>query len=387
MEFVAVERRGSGAIKWDDMVSRFGRDDVTPLWVADMDMAAPLVIQEALAHRSAHPVYGYTRYDEAFFNAIIWWYQERFGWEIAREWIVPDHGVVLSINTAIVALTRPGEGILIQTPIYPPFTEAVERNRRTLLENRLIDRGGRYEIDWEDFEAKAANASLFLLCSPHNPTTRAWDRDELERMAGICHQHNVTIVADEIHSDIVYDRPHFPIGMVEAIRDSALTLHAPSKTFNIAGLNTSFAIIPDAQMRKAYRRVYDRIGLPHGNPFGIEALKAAYTPEGISWLEALKVHLRSNIALVQRMLLEEAPRIVPISTEATFLIWLDCRKLEREDIQLQQLCVEDARLALNPGTHFGPAGSGYMRLNIGTSATVLRRALEQMVHAAQKVQT
>ncbi len=384
MAFAAVERRGSGAIKWDEMAPRFGRDDLTALWVADMDVAVPEEVHRALTHRAAHPVYGYTRYDEAFFDAIIWWYHTRFGWSIDREWIVPDHGVVLSINTAIAALTRSGEGVLIQTPIYPPFMEAVHRNERTLLENRLIHDGERYRIDWDDFEAKAAEASLFLLCSPHNPTTRAWDQDELERMAQICQQHNVVIVADEIHSDIVYDRPHLPIGMLETARKHTLTLHAPSKTFNIAGLNTSFAIIPDPQIRSAYRRIYDRLGLPHGNPFGIEALKAAYTPEGEAWLDALKVHLQNNISLVRQFLAERIPRIVPVPTEATFLIWLDCRQLQLTEEQLQRLFIEEARLALNPGTHFGPAGSGYMRLNIGTTPDVLRAALEQLARATER---
>ncbi len=383
MTFKAVDRRGSGAIKWDDTLKRIGSDAVLPLWVADMDFPAPEVIQKALRQRVAHPVYGYTLFDEAFYEAIVWWYAHHFGWAIEREWIVPDHGVVVSINTAIAAYTQKGDGVLIQTPIYPPFMQAVENNERTMLENRLVYTEGRYSIDWEDFEAKAKAAKLFLLCSPHNPTTRAWSDVELERMAAICARNDVTIVADEIHSDVVHARSHQPVGMLADAQPITLTLHAPSKTFNVAGLNTSFAIIPDAKLRVAYQRRYAQLGLPHGNPFGIEALKAAYTPEGAEWLEALLGVLRANIAFVREYLAAHIPQIVPVPTEATFLIWLDCRALGLDDAQLEHLFVHEAKIGLNRGISFGEAGSGFMRLNIGTDRTLLAEALERLERAVE----
>ena len=383
MQFDAVERRGSRSIKWDDTFRRFGRENLLPLWVADMDFPAPEGVQEALHRRVEHPVYGYSIYGDAFYEAIIGWYAHRFGWEIEREWIVPDHGVVTSINTAIAALTQAGEGVLIQTPIYPPFMSAITANRRTMLENRLHYEAGRYTIDWDDFEAKARQARLFLLCSPHNPTTRAWNEDELEQMASICRRHDVIIVADEIHSDVVYGRRHTPIGLLPEALDRTLTLHAPSKTFNVAGLNTSYAIIPDPAMREAFQKEYARIGLPHGNVMGIAALEAAYTPEGARWLDALMEVLQSHQAFVTEYLAEHIPQIVPVKAEATFLIWLDCRGLGLDDEALVELFFDRAGLALNPGVSFGEAGSGFMRLNIGTSRTILEQALHQLEAAVR----
>ncbi len=383
MIFKAVDRQGSGAIKWDDTLRRLGSDDLLPLWVADMDFPVADGIQKALQKRLDHPVYGYTMFDKAFFEAIVWWYAHHFGWEIDPEWIVPDHGVVVSINTAIAAYTQKGDGVLIQTPIYPPFMQAVENNERAMLENRLVYAEGRYTIDWEDFEAKAKAAKLFLLCSPHNPTTRAWSEEEITRMAAICARNDVIIVADEIHSDIVYDRHHLPIGSLDEAEAITLTLHAPSKTFNVAGLNTSFAIIPDAKLRAAYRHRYAQLGLPHGNPFGIEALKAAYTPEGAEWLEALLGVLRTNITFVREYLAGHIPQIVPVPTEATFLIWLDCRALGLDDAQLEHLFVHEAKIGLNRGISFGEAGSGFMRLNIGTDRTILAEALTRLKRALE----
>ena len=378
MLFEAIERKGTGAIKWDDTVRRFDREGLLPLWVADMDFAVPVVIQEALAQRIQHPVYGYSLYGDVFFEAIQWWYAHRFDWAIEREWIVPDHGVVVSINTAITALTDVGDGVMIQTPIYPPFTTAVESNNRTLLENRLHYTEGHYTIDWEDFESKAREARMFLLCSPHNPTTRAWRPEELQRMADICHDNNVLIVADEIHSDVMHARKHVPIGTLSQAREITLTLHAPSKTFNIAGLNQSYVIIPDPKIRATYRKRFAQIGLPHGNPLSIVALTAAYSPEGAEWLEALMGYLEENIAFVRTYLEEYLPQIVPVETEATFLMWLDCRALDRDDAELEHLFFYQAHLALNPGVSFGQAGSGFMRLNIGTSRTLLAQALDQL---------
>jgi cystathionine beta-lyase len=384
MMFDAIERRGTDAIKWDDTFRRFGRKDLLPLWVADMDIAAPQVIQDALAKRAEHPVYGYTFFSPAFYEAIVWWYKHHFDWAIEPEWIVPDHGVVVAINTAIAAYTDEGDGVLIQTPIYPPFMSSVADNNRRMLENRLVYEAGRYTIDWDDFEAKVRDAKLFLLCSPHNPTTRAWSDEELTRMATICRAHDVIIVADEIHSDVVHAHGHTSIGHLPEAEAITLTLHAPSKTFNIAGLNTSYTIIPNPALREAYRTRYQQVGLPHGNPFGIVGLEAAYSPEGAAWLEALMGHLRENIAFVQAYLRTNIPQIVPVETEATFLIWLDCQALGLDDDGLESLFFDQAGIALNKGISFGEAGSGFMRLNIGTSRSLLEQALVQLRDAVRE---
>ncbi len=385
--FDAINRQGSDSIKWDGARRRFGREDLLPLWVADMDFAVAPVVQEALKKRTEHPVYGYTLYSEEFRQAIVWWYSHHFGWTIDPEWIVPDHGVVVSINTAIAAYTQPGDGVMIQTPIYPPFMTSIEANDRRTLENRLHYSQGKYTIDWEDFELKAAEASLFLLCSPHNPTTRAWNPDELEKMSAICARHDVKIVADEIHSDVVHKGSHIPIGMLPDAEDRTLTLHAPSKTFNVAGLNTSFVIIPNPRLRVAYQREYQRAGLPHGNPYGIVALEAAYTPEGAAWLGDLMGVLADNMAFVRAYLAEHLPAIVPVETEATFLMWLDCHAMDLDDAELESLFLDEAKLALNPGVSFGEAGSGFMRLNIGTSRATLEQALNQLRIAVEARQS
>jgi len=377
MTFESVERRGTGCSKWDGMVEKFGRDDLLPLWVADMDLAAPEVAQKAMQQRLSHPVYGYALYSEGFYQSIIDWYAQNFHWEIEREWIVPEHGVVVSINLAIDAFTREGEGVLVQTPIYPPFISSVEKNGREVIENRLRFEAGKTEIDFEDFERKAAQAKLFLLCSPHNPSTRAWRREELERMVEICHRHGVIIVSDEIHSDLVFGVEHLPTASLPQAKEQTLLLHAPSKTFNIAGLNTSFLVIPNPSLRHAYRRAHGRSGLDNGNVFGVAALEAVYR-EGQPWLTSLKAHLLENRQYIVSYLEQHIPEIIPFQHDATFLIWLDCRGLGLDDAALEQFFLSEARLGLNSGISFGEAGSGFMRLNIGTGRKILEEAMQRL---------
>ncbi len=380
-----VDRRGSGSSKWDALEERFGRSDLIPLWVADGDFCAPRTVREAIAKRAEHPVYGYTEYGEGFFDAIIHWYRRRFGWEIRREWIVPEHGVVISLNLAIEAYTEPGDGVIVQTPIYPPFLKAVRRHKRRLLENRLIveERGCR--IDFEDLETKAAEAKLLLLCSPHNPGTRAWSETELQQIAQIAEMHDLIVVSDEIHSDIVYDRPHRPFATLPGMEERSLVLHAPSKTFHIAGLNTSYAIIPDDSLRRRYLAAHERAGLDNGNCFGIVALEAAYRG-GEAWLEAMLEIYRENIDYVRGFLQEQTPKIRPLPVEATYLIWLDCRELGLDDEALQHFFVDRAHLALNPGIGFGEAGSGFMRLNVATSRTNLEEAMRRLGAAYRELE-
>jgi cystathionine beta-lyase len=383
VNFEAIDRSGTYTTKYDDAIKKFGTDDLLPLWVADMDLASPPCVQEAMQKRAAHPVYGYTIYPERYYEAIERWYARRYNWHIEREWIVPCYGVVPSMNFAIEAFTKEGDGVIVQTPIYPPFISSVTHRKRKVLENRLRYSSGRYEMDFEDLEAKAKEATLMLLCSPHNPTARAWYKEELERLVDICVTNGVTIVSDEIHGDIVYGRMHRSLGSIEAARQYCVILNAPSKTFNVAGLNTSFAIIPDSRLRRAYRVEQDRSGITNGNPFGIEALMAAYEA-GEGWLEALKEHLLGNIAYVRTFLETEKIPIVPAPSEATFLMWLDCRRLGLSQEALVQFFVKEAKLGLNSGTDFGMPGEGFMRLNIGTSRSVLEEAMERLKEAYTK---
>ena len=381
--FKSINRQGTYTTKYDDAKKKFGTDDVLPLWVADMDLASPMCVQEAMQKRAQHPIYGYTNYPEAYYIAIQKWMEKRFEWKIKKEWIVPCYGVVPSLNFAMSAYTNEGDSIIVQTPLYPPFVSSIKHKKRRVLENTLQYADGVYTIDFEDFEAKAKEAKLFLLCSPHNPTSRAWSKEELEQMVDICLAHDVCIVSDEIHADIVYAKVHHSIGTFKQIMQHCVVLNAPSKTFNVAGLNTSYAIIPDTRLRQAYTLEQNKSGITNGNPFGIEALIAAYE-EGDAWLVLLKDYLRQNIRYVKTFLEKEHIPIVPIETEATFLMWLDCRQMGMTQEALVHFFVYEAKLGLNDGTNFGSQGEGFMRLNVGTSKDVLEVAMQRLLEAYRK---
>lgn len=375
--FESINRQGTYSTKYDGSPKKFGTDDLLPLWVADMDLASPKCIQNVMQKRAEHPIYGYTNYPESYYDAIQHWMKKRFAWEIKKEWIVPCYGVVPSLNFAITAYSEEGDGIIIQTPLYPPFMGSVKHKHRVVLDNRLIYDGGHYSIDFEDFEAKAKAAKLFLLCSPHNPTGRAWNKEELERIIEICLINNVMIISDEIHADVVYESLHHSIGSFEKIKEHCVVFNAPSKTFNVAGLNTSYAIIPSQKLRQAYILEQNKSGITNGNPFGIEALIAAYE-EGDIWLETLKKHLSDNIAYVSDFMIREQLPIKPVKTEATFLMWLDCKGLGMSQEVLVDFFVNQAKLGLNNGMDFGKAGEGFMRLNVGTSRAVLVEAMKRL---------
>lgn len=382
--FEAVNRQGTYSLKWDEIKKKFGTDDLLPLWVADMDLASPECVQEAIKKRALHPLYGYTIYPEDYYASIQGWMLKRFSWRIEKEWIVPCYGVVPSLNFIISAFSKEGDGVMLQSPIYPPFVSSIKHKKRRVLDNTLVYENGRYHIDFEDFEQKAKEAKLFLLCSPHNPTGRAWSAEELAKIIGICIENDVLIVSDEIHADIVYEKAHCSIGSFEKSMHRCIILNAPSKTFNIAGLNTSYAIIPDTNVRQAYSLEQDRSGITNGNPFGIEALISAYR-EGAPWLEHLKGHLVGNITYVKTFIDEHQLPIHAVPTEATFLMWLDCKKMRMSHDELVDFFVSKARLGLNDGMSFGDAGEGFMRLNIGTSKDVLKEAMERLLHAYKEV--
>ena len=381
--FKAINRQGTFSTKYDDAKKKFGTDDLLPLWVADMDLASPLCVQNALQKRAQHSVYGYTVYPPEYYDSIQKWMLKRFSWQIEEEWVVPCYGVVPSLNFAISAYSNEGDSIIVQTPLYPPFVKSITAKNRVVLDNTLVYKNDVYTIDFEDFRVKAKKAKLFLLCSPHNPTARAWNKDELEQMIDICLEHDVLVVSDEIHADIVYDKVHHILGSFEKMEQHCVILNAPSKTFNIAGLNTSYAIIPSQKLRKAYRVEQNKSGITNGNPFGIEALIAAYN-DGDAWLEALKEHLKKNIRYISHYLHEEKIPIVPVKTEATFLIWLDCKGLGLNEKELVDFFMGDAKLGLNNGLDFGRAGEGFMRLNIGTSNEVLEEAMQRLLQAYRR---
>jgi len=378
MNFDAIDRATTHSVKWESRVSKFGSDDLLPLWVADMDIASPPCVVETIQNRAKHPIFGYTIYPDRYYSVIVEWMKNNFGWEIDREWIVPSYGVVPSINFSIEAYTQIGDGIIIQTPVYPPFFNSVTNHRRKLLTNKLLYIDGKYKIDFDDFEAKAKDAKLFILCSPHNPVGRVWSREELERLASICRDNSVTIVSDEIHSDLVYEKRHTIMASISP--KESIILNAPSKTFNIAGLNTSFAIIPDRRLRSKYSKEQRRAGFGDGNPFGIEALISAYSGAD-HWLKELKDHLQNNIIYVNKFIKKFQLDIIPVDTEATFLIWLDCSRLGLSDNELEEFFIKEAKLGLNSGISFGDGGEGFMRLNIATSLDMIKEAMDRLLIA------
>ncbi len=380
--FKSISRQGTYTTKYDDVKKKFGTDNLIPLWVADMDLASPLCVQDALQKRAKHPIYGYTVYPKSYYEAIQNWMKKRFDWQIEKEWIVPCYGVVPSINFAISAYSKEGDGIIVQTPVYAPFFSSVKHKKRKVLDNVLVYKDGAYHIDFVDFESKAKEAKLFLLCSPHNPTGRVWSEVELTKIIKICLAYDVLIISDEIHADVVYEKIHHSIGSFEQIAKHFVILNAPSKTFNIAGLNTSYAIIADVKLRQAYVLEQNKSGITNCNPFGIEALTAAYDG-GEEWLEALKKHLFDNIVYVTDFLKNEGVPIIPVKTEATFLMWLDCRGLALEQEALVNMFVYKAKLGLNNGRDFGESGVGFMRLNVGTSKDVLQEAMQRLLRATR----
>ncbi|OZB80043.1 MAG: hypothetical protein B7X28_07525 [Halothiobacillus sp. 13-55-253] len=379
-----VDRANSDCVKYDARAARFGRENVIPLWVADMDFAAPAAIQNALKARAEHPVYGYTIYPPDFYSAIQGWLATRHGWNIDTKSILPLPGVVPTLSLLVHLFSQPGDGVLVQTPVYPPIHQMPVSHHRRLLENTLRWTPAGYEIDWDDFTAKAEQARLFILCSPHNPVGRVWRRDELARMAEICIDAGVLILVDEIHADLVYEpNCHIPIASLSPeIAANCITLNAPSKTFNIAGLNTAFAVIENHELRWQVQESVINAGLGSGNVFGITALIAAYQ-FGSDWLNGLMRQLKENRDRVCRFFAAEDLGIDVTSPEATFLLWLDCRKLMQklklnDDDALSTFFVDQAGLGLNPGISFGQAGSGFMRLNIGCPANTLTRSLHQL---------
>lgn len=380
---VPLPREGTGALKYDARQVHFGDPAVLPLWVADMDFAAPEPVTRALSERAAHPVYGYTLYPDSMYDALIGWLEQRHGWRVQREWIVMVPGVVPSLHAAVLACTQEGEGVVVQPPVYFPFFSSVTQTGRKLLQNPLREHDGRYGIDFDHLEQCAAEAGLLLLCSPHNPVGRVWTPDELQQLLQIARRHKLAILSDEIHADLVY--PEFRHSMLATLAqdgDRVITAVAPSKTFNIPGLGLSALVIPDVEQRAAIKKVFELLPPASANPFSVVAFEAAYR-EGGPWLDSLLHYLRDTRDFVRSYLVEHLSQIKLVEPEGTYLLWLDCRALGMSDEGLKEFFIHKARLGLSHGTLFGQGGSGYMRINIGAPRSVVAEALRRIDAAFQ----
>lgn len=374
-----ISREGTASVKYDGRAAYFGTADVTPLWVADMDFAAPPAVIAALAARAAHPIYGYTHYPNSLYDALIAWMRQHHGWSVEREWIVMCPGVVPSLHAAVTAFTRAGEGVIVQPPVYFPFFSAVTTSARRLIENPLRLTDGRYQIDFEHLEQCAANgAKLLLLCSPHNPVGRVWRHNELAGILRIARQYQLVVVSDEIHADLVYpDQRHTVLATLANEADRLITAMAPSKSFNIPGLGLSCLIISNPELRKAMNDVFTSMHVSASNPFSIAAFEAGYR-DGGAWLDALMTYLQTTRDFVLDYARQYLPGIEPIAPQGTYLVWLDCRGLRLDDTALRDFFVYQARLGMNPGIVFGTGGSGFMRLNIASPRHIIAAALAQV---------
>ena len=382
-----IDRTHTWSIKHDFKKENGKADDILPLWVADMDFRSPDSVVEALKKAVDHGIFGYSRADESYFDAVAAWYQKRHHLTLQPEWMTCTPGIVFALSIAVRAFTQEGDAVLIQPPVYHPFSRAILRNKRTLVENPLVLKDGHYEMDLEDLEQKVLDehVKLMILCNPHNPVGRVWTREELTALADICLRHHVYVISDEIHGDFVWQgheqTPYASISEEACLHSMMCT--APSKTFNLAGMATSNLFIPDPEMRRKFRSELLDVGQENMNRLGLFACRAAYEGGG-EWLDQLIGYLAGNLALVRDFCKNRVPQIQLVEPEGTYLAWLDCRELGVTDDELMAFFSDEAKVWLDPGTHSGEQGSGFMRFNLGSSRSVIAQALDQIEAAWKK---
>lgn len=382
-----VNREGSGCIKYDLRKETFGKSDVIPMWVADMDFLTPEFIVRALQERMNHNIYGYSLRSPQYYGSIISWHKRRHNWAIEKDWIIFTPGVVPALNMATLAFTNPGDSVIVQPPVYFPFFSAVESHGRKLIYNRLAETADGWRMDFDALEKSIENnTKMLILSNPHNPVGRVWTREELVKITEICLRHNLLILSDEIHCDLVLPGyTHVPVAsLTPETAERTVTCIAPSKTFNLAGMSTSSIIIANPALRKEFRKITDSLHISNGNIFGTVASEAAYT-SGDQWLDELLSYIDGNIEFTVDYLGKMIPEIIPSATEATYMIWLDCRKLGMKGSELMSFFVNRAGIGMNEGSSFGPGGEGFMRMNVATTRAVLKRALENIERAVSSI--
>jgi len=375
---VITERRNTNSIKYDP-VSRGKPEDVIPLWVADMDFAVPPRVTSALISRVQHGIYGYSEPAASYYSAVQDWYKNRFDWIIEKDWFCITPGVVNALYLAVRAFTKPGDGIVIQQPVYYPFNSSVQKTERKLLVNELIYSEGHYSVDFEDFENKIKNAKLFILCNPHNPVGRVWTREELLRMGEICLRYNVIVISDEIHQDIIFtpNRHLIFASLDDRFFNFTITCTSPSKTFNLAGLQLANILIKNETLRALFLKEYDCCGLSQPGIMGLISCEAAYTG-GAQWLDELIDYLAGNMSLIEEFLKDNIPKIKLVKPEGTYLAWLDFNELGLNVKELNNAVTNKAKLWLNDGPIFGKGGNGFQRLNAACPRSLLQNALERL---------
>lgn len=381
-----TERRGTNSLKYDFALERGKPKDILPLWVADMDFPVAKEITESLMEAVNHGIYGYSDAKESYFQAVAGWMEQNHSWKVEKEWLVKTPGVVFAIAMAIRALTRQGDSVMIQTPVYYPFKSVVEDNGRVLVENTLVEKDGRYTMDLFDFEQKIRDekVKMLVLCSPHNPVGRVWTKEELLAVGEICLKYGVYVVCDEIHQDFVYPGNCHSVfvSLREEFQKITITCTAPSKTFNIAGLQISNIFIPNPDIRVLFQAEIDKTGYCEINKMGLIACESAYR-YGREWLSQLQNYLQGNLDFMRNFLEERIPQLKLVEPEGTYLVWVDFRALGLSHDELENLIVNKAGLWLDNGRIFGETGEGYQRFNIACPRETLKEALLKLEKALQ----
>lgn len=376
-----IDRQNTNSLKYDFAVERGRPADVLPLWVADMDFRAPEPVLEALRHSVDHGIFGYSDVKADYYDAVSQWFLQRFRWQTQPEWLVKTPGVVFALAMAVRALTQPGDSVLIQPPVYYPFFSVIRDNGRTVIESELVYQHGHYTIDFEDFERKIVEhqVKLFLLCSPHNPVGRVWTLEELQQIGEICLRHDVFVVSDEIHCDFAFEEhPHnIFLSANPRLAEKTIVCTAPSKTFNLAGLQVSNIWIPGKQVRASFLKEIDRSGYSQLNSLGLVACQAAYTSGG-EWLEQCRSYLRANLDFLRGFLAEYLPEIQLLEPDGTYFAWLDCSGLGLERRALNDLVINRAKLWLDAGHIFGKNAGQFQRIVLACPKATLEKALLQL---------
>ena len=383
-----IDRENTDSVKYDLRKAVFGKDDVLPMWVADMDFRTPDFIIKAIKNRLKHEVLGYALKPSGLDETIERWMKQRHSWEIQKGWIVLSPGVVPSMAILVHAFSEPGDEVIVQQPVYFPFFKTIRNNGRKILNNPLVLRNGRYEMDLEDLERKiTARTRMIFLCSPHNPGGRVWNRNELEAIAEICIKKNILIVSDEIHADLIlFDNKHIPTASLSReIAQKTITCMASSKTFNTAGLNTSYLIIPNHKLKRTYKDKLSDFQLALGNVPGLVALEASYL-KGSDWLDQLLKYIEDNIIFLETFIQKNIPSIRVMRPEGTYLIWLDFRETKLDIGKLNRFLIHEAGLGLSDGALFGEEGKGFQRLNAACPRSVLAEGLEGLLQAYKDFQ-
>ncbi|GIM44829.1 cystathionine beta-lyase [Collibacillus ludicampi] len=382
-----IDRIGTNSSKWDYREKIFGTEDVLPLWVADMDFPCPPCVVEAIIKRAQHPIYGYPGKPREFYAAAVHWLKRRFGVDVQPEWMATVPGVVPGIHIAIEAFTNPGDKVVVQPPVYHPFFRAIRNRGRQIVENPLMEKDGRYYMDFADLREKIDERTrMLILCSPHNPVGRVWERDELLELADICMKNDIIIISDEIHSDLVYEKgKHIPLfSLSPEISNHCITFISVSKTFNLAGLFTSIAFTENPKILRELKMAIHKASMEDINLFGIEALIAAYN-EGEDWLEELLLYLKGNAEYISNFLRERIPQVKMQVPEGTYLGWMDFRELGLRGEELKEFIIRKAKLGLNDGMMFGAQGEGFQRINFACSRKTLEEAMLRLEKAVKEL--